>query len=256
MRNFYALFKREIKSYFVSPIAYVLICVFLIICGYFFYRNLIYFSFLSLQAGYDSSLQSSVNINKLILRPLFSNMSFILIFLAPILTMRLFSEEKKLGTLELLLSYPVRDIEVILGKFTASLAVFLVALGLTSVFPIILFILAEPELGPIFSSYLGLILIGVSFMCVGMLFSSLTENQIISATATFGTLLLFWAIGWSSAFVPGILGSLLAQLSIFNHFNSFTKGVINTNDIVFYANLTLFFLFLTAESLQARAWKS
>ncbi|MCD6574242.1 ABC transporter permease subunit [Candidatus Aerophobetes bacterium] len=255
MKNFSALFKKEIKSYFVSPIAYVLICVFLVICGYFFYRDLLYFSFLSLQAGYDSSLQSSVNINELILRPLFSNMSFILLFLVPLLTMRIFSEEKKLGTLELLLSYPVRDVEVIMGKFAASLVVLLVALGITSIFPIILFILGEPEAGPIICGYLGLILMSVAFIFVGMLFSSLTENQIIAATATFGALLLFWAIGWSSAFAPGVLGKLLAQLSAFNHFSSFARGVINTSDLTFYINLSLFFLFLTAKSLQARAWK-
>jgi len=256
MKNIFFLFKKEFKSYFVSPIAYVVISIFLVICGYFFYRDLVYFSILSLQAGYDSSLQSSVNINELILRPLFSNMGFVLIFLVPLLTMRVFSEEKKLGTLELLLSYPVSDIGVIAGKFTASLGVLLIALGITSVFPIILFILGEPETGPIISGYLGLILMGISFLCVGIFFSALTENQIIAATATFGTLLLFWAIGWSSIFVPGTLGKILSEISIFNHFNNFAKGIIVTSDLSFYIISSLIFLYLTNIILQQRAWKS
>ncbi|MBC7190317.1 ABC transporter permease subunit, partial [Candidatus Aerophobetes bacterium] len=160
MSNFLTIFKKELKSYFTSPIAFALLCVFLVICGYFFYRSLVYFSFLSLQAGYDSSLQSTVNVNEIVLRPLFSNISFIMIFFIPLVTMRLFSEEKKLGTLELLLSYPIRDVEIILGKFLAAFVVLATALALTSFYPSILFFLGEPEKGPIFSAYLGLCLLG------------------------------------------------------------------------------------------------
>lgn len=256
MSGFAAIVKREIRSYFTSPIGYVFFLVFIFICGYFFYRSFIYFSLLSLQAEYGRAGETILNLQQAVFQPLFSNFIFAMLFAVPLITMRLFSEEMKTGTLELLLSYPVQYIEVILAKMAAAVVFFAVALSLTGLFPLIAAIFGNPEVAPILTAYLGLGFTGVSFVCVGMFFSSVTENQIIAAIATFGVLLFLWAIGWTASFVPGALGRIMSGISIYNHFSEFNRGVINTNDMLYYMNLAVFFVVLTLTHLQARAWKS
>ena len=200
MRNFYLIAKKELNSYFSSPVAYVVITIFLVVTGYYFYNLLASFSTLSFQASTNPAIakqQNLLNITETVVRPLFGNISMIMLLMMPLLTMRLFSEEKKSGTIELLLTYPVTDMEVIIGKFIACFVVFLLMLLLTATFPALLIFLGEPEIGPTITGYIGLILTGAAFISLGIFTSSLTENQIIAATLSFGVLILFFMMGTS-----------------------------------------------------------
>lgn len=189
------------------------------------------------------------------MRPLFSNIRVIMLLVMPVLTMRLFAEEKKTGTMELLLTYPVRDGEVLLGKYAAVVTLFLAMLSLTAVYPVMLTYFAQLESGPLLTGYLGLVLMGATFLAIGVLASSLTENQIVAAVITFGILLVFWVIGWSADFAGPSLGKLLSHLSILEHFDGFGKGVIDTKDVIYYLNFTILCLFLTLRSLESKRWR-
>ena len=256
MSNFYAIFKRELKSYFTSPIAYMVITVFSVISGYFFYSFFALFGVMSVQSMNNPYMQSALNITEEVIGPMFSTLSIVILFMTPFLTMRLFSEEKKSGTIELLMTFPVRDIEIILGKFGACFVTFLTMLVPTLIYQIILFSLGKPEIGPVITGYIGLILLGASFISLGIFISSLTENQIIAAVVTFGALLLFWIIQWAANFAGPLLGKVLVHLSIIEHYQEFARGVLDTNDIIFYLLFAFFFLFLTLKSLESLKWRS
>jgi ABC-2 type transport system permease protein len=255
MSSFWPVFKKELRSYFVSPIAYVVMVMFLVIAGYFFYSSFAFFNFIGFQAMSNPMMARNLNITEGVLRPLYGNLGVVLLFLMPLLTMRLFAEEKKQGTIELLLTYPVRDLAVVLAKFAACLAVYTLMLALTGIYPVLLMIYARPETGPILAGYLGLFLLGAAFIALGTLASSLTENQIVAAAISFGLLLLFWVIGWSSQFAGGDVGRLISHLSLLDHFDSFPKGVIDTKDIIFYLNFMVLCLFLTLRSLESHRWR-
>jgi gliding motility-associated transport system permease protein len=190
-----------------------------------------------------------------VLRPLFSNVSVILLLLIPLLTMRLFAEERRSGTIELLLTYPVRDGAVLTGKYLAALALYAIMLVFTLAYPAMLAYFARLEWGPLATGYLGLLLMGATFLSVGIFASSLTENQIVSSLITFGVLLIFWVIGWSADNVGGTWGKVLSDLSILEHYDTFAKGVLDTKDVIYYLNFTVLGLFLTLRSLEARRWK-
>ena len=255
MKNIWAIYKKEVKTYFTSPIAYVAITVFLVLVGFFFYSLIWWFNSQSLQmARYPDYLQQ-ININQMVYSPLFNNISIILLLMIPLLTMRLFSEEKKIKTDELLYTSPISINQIILGKYFASLFVLLVMLLLTGIFSIFTFAYGNPEIAPILSGYLGLFLMGAAFMAVGIFFSSLTENQIVSAILTFGTLLLFWILSWASASATGMWKDVLNYLSIFRHFDDMTKGILDTTDVVYYLSFIFFGLFLTHSFIQSRRWR-
>lgn len=256
MSGFVSIAKRELKSYVTSPIAYVFLAMFTLICGYFFYRNYIYFSVLSLQNDYGSGSGSVLNISEAVFQPVYSNFVFVMLIVVPLITMRVFSEEKKSGTLELLLSYPVRNIEVVLAKVFSAFLFLLFALLLTGLFPLVASMYGRIEGAPIFTSYLGLALIGLAFVSVGTFFSSVTENQIIAAVVTFAVLLLLWALEWTASFLPGTVGQIASEMSVYNHFRDFNRGVVNTNDAVFFLNVSIFFVVLTLTNLQRQTWKS
>lgn len=255
MRNIWPILKRELKSYFVSPIAYVVIFIFLLIAGYFFYANFTNYSFISLQAASSSAGFQGLTPTDVVLRPLFGNLSVLMLLMMPLLTMRLFAEEKKTGTMELLLTYPVRDIEVLLGKFLACLLVFALMLALTLSYIVFLAVLTDPEFGPIITGYVGLLLVGAAFISLGILASSLTENQIVAAAISFGLLLLFWIVGWSSYFVGPKLAAVINHVSLLEHLESFSKGVFDTNDIIYYLSFAFLCLFLTSRSLESKHWR-
>lgn len=250
-----AIFKKEMRTYFASPIAYAVFTIFLGISGYFFYTILSYFSFVSVQASMNPGLAAGLNVTDGILRPLFSNMGVVLLFVMPLITMRLFAEERKQGTLELLLTYPVRDGEVLLGKFLAATALCALLLAVTAVYPVLLTLWSEPELYPILMGYLGLLLLAMAFISLGLLCSSLTENQIVAATLAFGALLLLWVIGWAASLAEGDWSLLFRYLSIVQHLDGFTRGVFETKDLAYYAGVTSFFLFATLKSMEIRRWK-
>ncbi|MBI3752689.1 MAG: ABC transporter permease subunit [Deltaproteobacteria bacterium] len=258
MRNFFLIFKKEFKSYFASPIAYVVITMFLILSGYFFYNTLALFSTISFQATLNPMLAKQVgllNITESVVRPLFGNISVILLLIVPLLTMRLFSEEKKSGTIELLLTYPITDMEVLLGKFLACMAVFAIMIALTILYPLMIIAFGQPETGPIITGYIGLLLVGASFVSLGIFASSLTENQIIAATVAFGLLLLFWMISFSASLAGQTLGDVLLYISLTAHLDGLAKGVIDTEDIVYYLIFITLFLFLTLRILESKKWR-
>jgi len=258
IRSIGLIYNRELKSYFSSLTAYVVIVMFLLIAGYLFAAQLTMFADISFKAQTDPMLAKQyqlLNITETVVRPVFGYISIIMLLMTPLLTMRLFSEEKKSGTIELMLTFPVNDIDVILGKYLACFSVLLTMIALTFTFPALLLALGEPEVKPILTGYLGLVLMGASFISLGIFASSLTENQIVSASVSFGMLLFFWLISYSVTLVSGGLGQILAYLSINKHIESLSKGVIDTEDIVYYLCFIAIFLFLTLRSLEANRWR-
>jgi len=248
------IFKKELRLYFASPVAYVVLTIFLLIAGYFFYSIFAFFTLASMQSAMNPQMGRDLNVTDGVMRPLFSNVSVILLLLMPIITMRLFSEERKTGTIELLLTYPVRDGAVLAGKYLAALTLYAVMLALTLLYPGLVAYFSRLELGPLATGYLGLLLMGAMFLAIGVLASSLTENQIVAAISTFGVLLIFWVIGWSAENAGGAFGRVLSHLSILEHFDSFAKGAIDTRDVIYYLDFTALALFLSLLSLQARRW--
>lgn len=251
-----AIYGRELRYFFHSVTAYVVISIFLGISGYFFFSMFRYYNLLSLQSIQSGFASGGLNLIDGVMRPLLGNISIIILLLLPLLTMRLMAEEKKQGTFELLSTYPVSDTATVWGKFLATLTVYALMIGCTLLYPGMLFYYADPEIVPIVTGYLGLLLMGAAFIAMGTFFSSLTDNQIIAGVATFGASLFFLVIGWAAPFVGPKFAEVLAQISILYHFESFSKGVIETSDLTYYLFLTIFFLFLTVRSLESTRWKS
>ncbi|OLD31226.1 MAG: ABC transporter permease [Candidatus Rokubacteria bacterium 13_1_20CM_2_68_19] len=243
------------RLYFTSPIAWVILTIFLFIAGYFFYSIFAFFTLASMQSAMNPAMARDLNVTDSVLRPLFSNISVILLLLMPLVTMRLFAEERRSGTIELLLTYPVRDGAVLIGKYLAGLTLYVIMLALTLFYPLLVAYFARVEWGPLATGYLGLLLMGATFLGVGIFASSLTENQIVASIITFGVLLIFWVIGWSSDYLGGTWGRVLSHLSLIEHFDSFAKGVLDTRDVLYYVDFTIVALFLTLRSLEARRWK-
>ena len=256
MSKFLALYRRELAYYFQSPVAYAVVAVFLLFGGYSFYNLLGYFNLLSIQVMQNPLQARNLSITASVLAPLFSNMSTILLLILPLLTMRLFAEERRSGSAELLFTYPVSDTSIIAGKFVAAVTVLAVMLAMTVPYVALLALFAAPEPGPVISGYLGVLLMGVSFVAMGTFFSALGESQLIAGAMTFGCGLLFLVIGWIAPFVSPGVASVLDELSIIRHLEGFGRGVIDTNDLVFYANLTALFLFLSARALDSVRWRS
>ena len=249
------IFKKEMRLYFSSPVAWVIMTIFLFIAGYFFYSIFAFYTLASMQSAMNPQMGRDLNVTDSVLRPLFSNMSVILLLLMPLITMRLFAEERRSGTIELLLTYPVRDGAVLVAKYLAALALYVLMLGLTLLYPGIVVYFTRVEWGPLLTGYLGLFLMGATFLAVGIFASSLTENQIVASITTFGVLLFLWVVGWSAEYVGGSWGRVLSHLSLLDHFDTFARGVLDTKDVIYYVNVTIVALFLTLRSLEARRWK-
>jgi ABC-2 type transport system permease protein len=257
-RNIGLILTRELKSYFSSLTVYLVIVMFLLMTGYFFYNLLATFSVVSVQAQADPMLARQyqlLNINETVIRPLFGSISIILLLMTPLLTMRLFAEEKKTGTIELLLTFPVNDVDVVLGKYLACVVVILAMILLTATYPVIIIVLGTPELMPILTGYLGLALLGAAAAALGVFTSSTTENQIVSASISYGLLFFFWLISYSVPLVSAGLGQVLAYLSINEHITSLSKGVVDSEDLIYYLCLVALFLFLTLRSLETNRWR-
>ncbi|MFH1071300.1 MAG: ABC transporter permease [Candidatus Glassbacteria bacterium] len=247
--NCLPVYARELRSYFTSPVAYVVMLFFLLLTGAFFMVFISDFNMASMnQSPYGGGY--NLNITLQVVRPLLGNMSVILLFVMPLITMKPFADEHKSGTMELLFTYPLSDLDILLGKFLAVLTLFLVMLALTVVYPVFMAIYGSPEFGTLISGYLGLVLMSGAFIALGLFISSLTENQIIAAIATFGTLLIFWIIQWTGT------SEILRHLSILEHFNNFAEGVIDTRDLVFFLSFMLLWLFLTLRVLESKKWRS
>jgi ABC-2 type transport system permease protein len=203
----------------------------------------------------NPAMGRELNVTDSVMRPLFSNLTVILLLLMPMVTMRLFAEERRSGTIELLLTYPVRDGAVLLGKFFAALTLYAVMLLLTLLYPAIVAYFVRVEWGVLLTGYVGLLLMGATFIAVGVCISSFFENQIMAGTVTFLVLLMFWVIGWSGDAAGGVWKTILSELSIIEHYDTFAKGIFDTKDVIYYVNFTLLALFVGLKSLEARRWK-
>jgi ABC-2 type transport system permease protein len=254
MNNVLAIAHREIKAYFGSPIAYIVMGVFAVLFGYFYYILLVFFDRQSMQMAGMGGPQA-VNINEQMIRPVFLNSSVILLFVLPLITMRTYAEEKRSGTIELLLTAPLTDFEIIMGKFLGAMTLYAAMLGLTLIHIGMLFAFGDPEWRPIATAYLGMLLMGGCFIAVGLLISSLTKNQIVAGMVTFAVFLLLWVINWGSSFAGPTMQSVLNYLSITGHLDDFTNGVLDTRHLVYYLSFITFGLFLTARSVDTERWR-
>lgn len=254
LNHIWTIARRDFRSYFTSPIAYIVIAGFLVIMGWMFFGNLAYFSQMNLQ--YNQFNQGkSMTITDGIIRPLYGNMNVIFLFLIPFITMRLFAEEKKLQTLPLLLTAPLTLTEIILGKFLSAFLLVCVMLGLTFFYPVILMITGNPDIGPIITSNIGTLLLASCYLSIGILFSSMTENQIVAGALTFASCLFFWLISWAGSWVGPVWSDLVQYLSLIGHFTSFSQGLLNTSDIVFFLSFIGVGLFLTHRVLDSFRWR-
>jgi ABC-2 type transport system permease protein len=255
MRNVWTIFRKEIRSYFVSPIAYLLLTMFALIFGFFFWNALGYFVFV----GMESQMRGQsfpMNVNEELIRPLLSNISVVGLFLIPMITMRLFAEEKRTGTIELLATSPIRDIEVILGKWLAAVALYTAMLLLTAVNFAFVFKYGNPDWKPLAIGYLGLLLQAGALLAIGTFISTLTKNQIIAGGATFGACLLLWVLEWVSGYETSTWARVLSYMSVITHFESFSKGLLASKDAVFYVTVIFLGLFLTARSMESLRWRT
>jgi ABC-2 type transport system permease protein len=191
----------------------------------------------------------------MLIGPLLMNATVILLFIFPLITMRTYAEEKRSGTMELLLTSPVTDLQIILGKFLGAMGLYAAMLAVTMIHIGLLFLYGNPEWKPIATGYLGLLLMGGCFISVGLLISSLTRNQIVAGMATFAVFLMLWVINWISSFVGPTAQNVLTYLSITEHFDDFAKGVIDTKHLVYYASFMAFGLFLTMKSVDSERWR-
>ena len=237
MKNTVAIAWRETKAYFLTPTAYVVGSMFLVLTGIFFVFEI------------TSTFPEAT------VRGLVEWASFFMVFLSPLLTMRLLAEEQKLGTLELLLTAPVRDWEVVIGKYLASLSFLLVTVAATVDYVILLVVGADPDPGPMWAGYLGLVLYGATALSIGMLTSTLTSNQIVAAVVALGILLVLYFTDYAAGTLTGLPAAIVQEIGIKSHFDDFDRGVIDTKHVVYYVMVTAFFLFLTVRALESRRWR-
>ncbi len=253
MRNVLAIAHKELRSYFASPIAYVVIGFFAILYGFFFSFILQAFVRQAMQAGLMGGAQP-MNVNQQVIRPVFQNVTVVALFLLPMVTMRTYSEEKRSGTIELLLTSPLTDVQIVLGKFLGAMALYCAMLAITIVHLGVLFLWGNPEWKPILTAYLGFVLFGGCFVSLGLFISSLSKNQIVAGVVTFAVFLLLWVVSWIGSITPEA-EKLTSYLSIVEHFDDFTKGVIDTSHLIYYLSFITFGLFLTVKSVESERWR-
>jgi len=280
VRNTLAIAWRELRTYFASPLAYVVIGVFVLLSGYIFWASLVRFSDLCLRFGNNPYVFNQLNVNDLVIRPLFGSIGVIFLLMLPAVSMRLLAEERRSGTAELLFTCPVTTLQIVLGKYLGAGLLLIVMLAITFVYPLLILTKVSPDMAPALVGYMGVLLMGLTILAVGLFVSSLTENQIVAAVGAFGANLLLWAIAWAaeaaeSFTLAGLLnsatlglwekvglgtggptlGDLLTRLSITEHFQDFRKGLIDTEHVVFFLTAIVFALFLTQRVLESRRWR-
>jgi len=280
VRNVWTVASREARAYFTSPLAYVVLGIFALLSGYVFYASLIRFSNLCVMYGREPYYASLLNVNDLVVRPLFGTMAIIFLLVVPLITMRLLAEERRQGTAELLFTAPITSGQVVAGKFLGAAMLLASMLAVTLIYPfLILKSDAPPDIKPALVGYLGAFLLGLTFVAIGLFMSSLTENQIIAAFAAFGVLLMLWVLDWvadmATITLAGLLnlaslglwekaglgtggptlGELLQGISLMGHSEDFRKGVFDTQHLVFYLSVVFMALFATQRVLESRRWR-
>jgi len=254
VRNILVICRKELGSYFASPIAYILLTLFGVIFGYFFWVVLGSFLNYSMEAQMSGS-SYPMNLNEQIIRPLLSNVAVIGLFFIPLITMRLFAEEKRSGTIELLATSPIRDIEIVIGKWLAAVVLYAGLLLFTAINFTFLFRYGHPDWKPLAIAYLGLLLQAGGLLAVGTFISTLTKNQIIAGAVTFAVCLLLWIVGWVD-YETAAWAHVLSYFSVVNHFESFARGVLDSKDAIFYVTVIFTGLFFTARSMESLRWRS
>lgn len=255
MRNALIICRKELGSYFASPIAYILLTIFGVIFGFFFWNVLAYFVI----EGMEMQMRGSsfpMNLNEQVIRPLLQNVSVIGLFFIPLITMRLFAEEKRTGTIELLATSPIRDLEIIVGKWLSAMALYACLLLFTAINFAFLFRFGNPDWKPLVVGYLGLLLQAGALLAIGTFISTLTKNQIIAGAVTFGICLLLWVLEWVSGYDSSTWAHVLSYMSVITHFDSFGRGVIDLKDAIFYTTVIFLGLFFTARSMESLRWRS
>jgi ABC-2 type transport system permease protein len=255
MRNTWTICRKELGAYFASPIAYLLLTMFALIFGFFFWNALGYFVIEGMQMQLRGET-IPMNLNEEVIRPLLSNVSVVGLFFIPMITMRLFAEEKRSGTIELLITSPLHDLEIILGKWLSALILYACLLLFTALNFTFLFMYGNPDWKPLAVGYLGLLLQGGFLLALGTFISTLTKNQIIAGAATFGVCLMLWVLEWSSGYDSATWALVLAYFSVISHFDAFGRGVIESKDVVFYLTGIFLGLFFTARSMESLRWRS
>jgi ABC-2 type transport system permease protein len=253
--NTFTICRKEMQSYFRSPIAYTVIALWAVVGGFFFYFGLSFF----VQRSMESAMQGQafpMNINEWIVRPLLSNVNVVALFLIPMITMRLFAEEKRSGTIELLMTSPINDLEIVLGKWLAAVALYSIMLFVSLLHMSILFRYGQPDWRPLAVGYLGLLLQGACLLAIGTFISTCTSNQIVAGAIGFSVSLLLFVLNWVSEFGSSVTERVIGYLSVQAHFESFSKGVIDSKDIIFYVTMIILGLFLTSRSLESVRWRA
>lgn len=243
--NFRAILSKELRSYFLSPFIYLISAVFLLLSGYYFYSDLIFY----VQFGFG------LNIMENFWQLMFTDLRLVIMLTVPFLTMRLFAEEKRLGTIELLLTYPMRDADLFWGKFVACAIATLFMLTCTLIFPVMMSSLQPFDWTLVVPGYVGLALLALSFIACGLFISSLTDSIAVAGLGTLGLILFFWILSWNDGATQFGLISTIATVSMVTHFQNFARGLIDSKEITFFLMFIIFFSFLTLRSLEARQWK-
>jgi ABC-2 type transport system permease protein len=252
MRNILAVAGKELRAYFHSPIAYLVMALFAVLCGFFFYNYTAAFVVQTFRMMATGQMAPNVSVNEYIIRPLFEGvLTVVLLLLIPLVTMRLFAEEKRSGTIELLLTSPLTDLQIILGKFLGALALYAVLMLLSFLYIGLLFLYGNPSVKPLVADALGLFLFGGALLSLGMWISTFTKNQIIAGVVAFALFLLLYVFDWVNAYSTSDAGRVMSYMALTTHFDNFAKGVIDSSDVVYYLSVIVVGIFLTARSVEA-----
>jgi ABC-2 type transport system permease protein len=255
MRNVWTICRRELYSYFVSPIAWVLLTIFAFLSGAFTYIITASFVRASLE-GQMTGQSFPMNVNEQVIRPLFSNVAVIGLFLIPLISMRLFAEEKRQGTIELLITSPVHDLEIVLGKWLSAVIMYSALLLVLLIDYSFLFIYGQPDWKPVVTGFLGVLLFGACLLALGTFISTTTRNQIVAGAVGFALALLLWILDWTTSFGNSPTVQVMSYLSILSHLDSFARGVIDSKDVIYYISMIFLGLFLTTRSLESLRWRA
>jgi ABC-2 type transport system permease protein len=261
LSNIWAIVQKELKHYFFSPIAYVVMMIFLTLSGYFFHFGLLRFMerlryFKGMMQFYQNQdALAQLNLNEWVIAPALFNMIFVFLFLLPLIMMRSFAEEKKQKTDELLMTSPLTTNQILMGKFFGAFVFVVILLMPTVAYQVVLFVLSKPELGPVACGYLGVVLFAACGISIGLFASSLTENQIIAAVITFVIVLFMFIINFVGGAEGTLVGDIVKYVGVAEHLKNLLRGTVDTRDLVYFLSIIFLFLFLTKRSLESVSWR-
>lgn len=251
MKNVWTIAWRDLKANFTSPVAYVILSLYVGIMSWMFFFTLSAFHRQNTAAYHGES----ITITDHIIKPLYGNMNVILLFFVPFITMRSFAEERKNHTIELLMTSPITVPQMVLGKALSGFLFVLIMMAITSIYPLVLFLTGNPDPGSVLTAILGTFMLACCYVSMGVFFSSMTENQIVAVALSFVGGLFFWLIGWAAMAAGPVMGDVLQYFSLINHFKDFSRGTLNSSDIVYYFSFIGLGLFLTYRVLESYRWR-